>query len=204
MPRLCRHVHPSQLLPQHPLPCLLGTLLLLQALCLGLEPFGIVAAEGDAHAAVQLEDPAGHVIEEVAVVRDRHHGAREAVEVVLQPGHRLCIEVVGRLVQQQQVWLRNQRLAQRHPARLASGEVVDGAVGGRAAEGVHRAPDLSLQVLCLRLADLPLELLLLAEQLLRRLLSLLLQSSDLCRQLLVAVEYGNLLGNALEDVLVDS
>ena len=50
-------------------------------------------------AAVEFEDPAGHVVEEVTVVGNRHHGAVVVMQEALQPGHRLGIEVVGRLVQ---------------------------------------------------------------------------------------------------------
>ena len=41
-----------------------------------LEPAGVVALVRDALAAVELEDPAGHVVEEVAVVGDGDDGAR--------------------------------------------------------------------------------------------------------------------------------
>ena len=68
-----------------------------------LEPGRVVALERDAPAAVELEDPAGHVVEEVAVVRDRHHRALVVVEEALQPGDGLGVEMVGRLVQEQQV-----------------------------------------------------------------------------------------------------
>jgi hypothetical protein len=43
---------------------------LFQPLGLLLQPRGIVALVGDAAAAVELEDPAGDVVEEIAVVGD--------------------------------------------------------------------------------------------------------------------------------------
>src|SRR5205823_7048410 len=57
----------------------------LEALLLLLEPARVVSLPRDAVAAVELEDPAGGVIEEVAVVRHRHHGAGKALEELLQP-----------------------------------------------------------------------------------------------------------------------
>ena len=68
-----------------------------------LEPARVVALERDAAAAVELEDPAGDVVEEVPVVRDRDDGALVVGEEALEPEHRLGVEVVRRLVEQQQV-----------------------------------------------------------------------------------------------------
>ena len=55
--------------------------------------------------AVELEDPAGHVVQEVPVVRDRHHSARVLLQVLLKPLHALRVQVVGRLVEQEQIGL---------------------------------------------------------------------------------------------------
>ena len=55
-----------------------------------------------------------------------------------QPGDRLGVEVVGRLVQQQDVGLGQQQPAERHAAPLAAGEDGDGRVAGRTAQCVHR------------------------------------------------------------------
>ena len=82
---------------------LLGLLLLRQALLLLLEPRGVVALVGDAAAAVELEDPAGDVVEEVAIVGDRDDRALVLGQVALEPGDRLGVEVVRRLVEEQQV-----------------------------------------------------------------------------------------------------
>ena len=101
-----------------------GLLLLLdrQAGLLLLEPRGVVALERDAVAAVELEDPAGDVVEEVAVVGHGEDGAGVFVQEPLEPRDRLGVEVVGRLVEQQQVGRRQQDAAQCDPAALAAGE----------------------------------------------------------------------------------
>ena len=71
-----RHAHPLELAGQGPL-LRVGLLLLhRQPGELLLEPAGVVALERDAAAAVELEDPLGDVVEEVAVVGDRDDRAR--------------------------------------------------------------------------------------------------------------------------------
>ena len=82
----------------------------------------VVALERDAPAAVELEDPAGDVVEEVAVVGHRDDGARVVREVALEPGDRLGVEMVRRLVEEQQVGRREQQPAERDAAPLAAGE----------------------------------------------------------------------------------
>jgi hypothetical protein len=52
---------------------------------------------------LELEDPLGHVVEEVAVVGDGHHRAGVLLQRALEPRHRLRVEVVGGLVEQEQV-----------------------------------------------------------------------------------------------------
>ena len=71
-----RHPHPLQLAGQRPPARRLLLLLDRQPRLLLLEPRGVVALEGDAVAAVELEDPAGDVVEEVAVVGDRERRCR--------------------------------------------------------------------------------------------------------------------------------
>src|SRR6266545_1727600 len=81
----------------------LGLLLLRESCLLLLEPRRVVAPERDPLAAVELEDPAGDVIEEVPVVRDGDDGALVGLEEALEPGDRLGVEVVRRLIEQEQV-----------------------------------------------------------------------------------------------------
>ena len=62
------------------------------------------------------------VVEEVAVVGDGHHRAGILLEMPLEPGHALGVEVVGGLVEQEDVGLLKQDPAQRHAPALAAGE----------------------------------------------------------------------------------
>jgi len=98
-----RHAHPLELAlqgapPRRGLLPLDG-----EALLLLLEPGRVVALPRDAAAAVQLEDPLGDVVQEVAIVRDGHDRARVFLEMAFEPRDGLGIEMVGRLVEQQQV-----------------------------------------------------------------------------------------------------
>ena len=97
-------------------------------------------------AAVQLEDPLGDVVEEVAVVRDGDDRARVLLQVPLQPGDRLGVEVVGRLVEQQQVGLLQQHLAQGDAPPFAAGERRRPGVAGRQPHGVHGDLELAVEV----------------------------------------------------------
>ena len=89
---------------------------------------------------------------------DGDDGALVLLEVLLEPEHALGVEVVGGLVQQQQVGLLQQQLAQRHATALAAGEVGDGLVAGRAAQRVHRLLELRVEVPAVLGVDLGLEL----------------------------------------------
>ena len=97
-------------------------------------------------AAIEFENPAGDVVEEVAVVGDDQDGARIIVQMVFQPGHRFGVEMVGRLVEQQQLGLFEQQPAQRDAAALAAGELADVGLVGRAAQRVHRQIDLGVEI----------------------------------------------------------
>ena len=88
----------------------------------------------------------GDVVEEVAVVGHGHDGALVVLEVALQPRHRLGVQVVGGLVEQQQVGLGEQQPAQRHAAALAARELRDVGVGGRQAQRVHRRVEHRVEV----------------------------------------------------------
>ncbi len=137
---------PVELLVDPALAGLVGALLLRHPLGLLVEPAGVVALERVAAATVELEDPARDVVQEVAIVGDRDDRALVGLQVALQPGDRLGVEVVGRLVEQQQVGGREQQAGERDAALLAAGEVGDGPVAGRAAQRVHRVLDLGVEV----------------------------------------------------------
>ena len=133
-------------------------LLDLEALGLLLEPARVVALVGHALAAIELERPLGDVVEEVAVVGDEDHAARIVLEVALEPGDALGVEVVGRLVEQQDVGLGQQQLGQRHAALLAARQLRHVGVARRAAQRVERLLDLRVEVPQVLRVDLVLQL----------------------------------------------
>ena len=158
--------------------------LLEEALGLLLEPGRVVALPRDAAAAVELEDPRGDVVEEVAVVGDDEDRALVGDQVLLQPGDGLGVEVVGRLVEEEDVGGLEQELAEGDAALLAAGEGVDGGVVGGAAQGLHGDVDLAVEVPEVLGVDLVLE----GGHLLHQLVGVVL--GDLHRDLVVAGEEG--------------
>jgi hypothetical protein len=165
LPRARRHPHPLELAVERALAGALRLLLLGQPVALLLQPPRVVPLVRHAAPAVELEDPLGDVVEEVPVVRDRHHGARERLEVVLQPRHALGVEVVGGLVEQEHVGLLEQHLAQRDAAALAARELRHVGVAGRQAQRVHGDLDLVVEIPEVVLVDVLLHLRLLVHQL---------------------------------------
>ena len=117
-----------------------------EALLLLLEPARVVALERDALAAVELEDPAGDVVEEVAVVGDGDDGALVLLEVPLEPGDRLGVEVVRRLVEQQQVGRASSRRQSATRRRSPPESSSTSASAGGQAQRVHRAVERGVEV----------------------------------------------------------
>ena len=65
----------------------------------------------------------GHIVQELAVVRNQKHRAPERLQIVLKPFDGLDVQVVGGLVQEQHVRLREQDFGQfdAHVPALAEG-----------------------------------------------------------------------------------
>ena len=151
------HAHPLQLALEG-LAAFAGLLLLhLHAFGLLLEPRGIVALPGDTLAAVEFENPAGHMVEEVTVVRDGDNRTGILVQVLFEPVDRLGVEVVGRLVEQQDVGLLQQQAAEGHPAAFTPREVFHKLVFGRTAQSIHRLLQLVVDIPGIRGVDMVLQ-----------------------------------------------
>ena len=176
----------------------LGLLFERQPLLLLIEPRRVVALPRDAGAAIELEDPPGHVVEEVAIVRHRDDRALVFLEEALEPRHRLGVEVVGRLVEQQQIGRLEQQAAQRDAAAFAARQRRDVGVGRRAAQRVHRQLELRVDVPGVDRVDPVLEAALLLEHLVHLLGRQVL--AELHVQLVVAIEQRLGGGDAFLDV----
>src|SRR5690606_23267521 len=76
----------------------------------------------DQVAAIQLQNTCGQILQKRTVVGDEQHGAIEAGQRLFEPGDGTDVQVVGRLVQQQQVGLRDQCLGQQNTPPPAPGQ----------------------------------------------------------------------------------
>ncbi len=150
-----------------------------------LAPLGPRAGEEARAAGLELEHRRADGLQEPAVVRDEDDGGVEREQRLLQPLQGLDVEVVGRLVEEQQVGLGGQGAGQRGAGQLPAGERLQLAVevgvgeaqavdeargalaprvaaqrlvaGGHVGVGVHRALVAGAHAL-LELAQLDLEL----------------------------------------------
>ena len=89
---------------------------------------GVVAGPRRQPAAIELDDPRRQPLEERAIVRHEDDGAAILGEEGFEPGDRLDVEVIGGLVEQQQIGLADQRARQQHAALPSAGERVDDRV----------------------------------------------------------------------------
>lgn len=94
---------------------------------------------------VELQNPLGRVVQEVAIVGNGHHGPRKTLQELLQPIHTFSVQVVGGFVQQQHVRARQQQATQGHTAFFTPGQVFDHRIPGRQAQGIRRNFELVLR-----------------------------------------------------------
>ena len=140
------------------LSALAGLLLFLRhTLRFLIQPRRIVTLPGDTLATVKLQNPSGHMIQEVTVVRNTDHRTRILLQMLLQPVDRLCIQVVGRLIQQQYIRLLKQQTAQSHAAALTTGQRIHHLIFGRTTQGIHSTLQAAVQVPCIRSINLILQ-----------------------------------------------
>jgi hypothetical protein len=90
----------------------------------GLEGAVVAAVAGEL-GLVEVQRDARDGVEELAVVADHQQRALVALQPGLEPDQRVEVEVVGRLVEQQQVARAHQRARQLQPHAPAAGEAVD-------------------------------------------------------------------------------
>ena len=93
-------------------------------------PIGrIVSKQVGLPAPVELDDAGGEPPEEHPVVRDEDERAAVAEQELLEPADRLDVEVVGRLVEQEDVGLGDEGLSQQDAPLHARGQALEGGVG---------------------------------------------------------------------------
>ena len=76
--------------------------------------FVVGAGVGGDLAVVEISHVRAHAVQKMAVMRNDDHGAVARVECIFQPADGVDIEVIGRLVQQQNVGIGKQRLRQQY------------------------------------------------------------------------------------------
>ena len=106
--------------------------------------------------ALELEHRGPDRLEEPAVVRDEHDGRVEALEALLEPLERRDVEVVRRLVEEQEVGVAREGPGERGPRELAAGEgaEVPVEVGVGEAEAGEPARDLVAPRVAARVLEL--------------------------------------------------
>ncbi len=114
-------------------------------LLLGGKKIGVVALVGFKIPVVQLEHSGGHTIEEIAIVSDQHVGPWVVGKKHFEPCDGIRVEVIGGLVENEQIRLREQNRAEGDPALLASREHSGRLFPGRQAQGLHGLLDLCVQ-----------------------------------------------------------
>jgi hypothetical protein len=114
----------------------------MRLISLGAEPamtiglvVGIVALEPD-HLRIALErqDMCGDAIEEPAIMADDHRAAGEHQQRLFQRAQGLDVQIIGRLVQEQQIAAALEHLGQMHPVALTAREIADALLLIRALE----------------------------------------------------------------------
>ena len=131
--RLRTGAYPLELFRERALACRALLLLECETCLLLFEPAGVVALKWEAATTVDLENPASHVVEEVAIMGDGDDAALIVVQEAFEPGDRLGVEMVGRLVEQEQVGRGQKQTTKCDATLLATGEVRNGSIARRQA-----------------------------------------------------------------------
>ncbi len=119
---------PGELLAREVLAAGLGGVGLARALGLGQHERRVAALVDVDGAVVDLPRVLADLVEEPPVVGDHDQRRGAPLEVVGQPGHGLDVEVVGRLVEHDQLVVAEEQRGQRAAAALATGQPGDGPV----------------------------------------------------------------------------
>src|SRR3972149_934688 len=103
MTSLWRHPYPLQLALEGLLPLALGLFLLLERVLLLFQPGGVIPFPGNPLSPVEFQNPSCYIIKKITVMGYCNDSTRIVLRMMLKPRHTLGIEVVSRLVKQQDV-----------------------------------------------------------------------------------------------------
>ena len=132
-------------------------------------------------------------------MRDGEHRTRVVLEELLEPQHALRVEMVGRLVEKQQVRCLKEQAAQRHAAALAAGEHVHRRIRVGALQRIHGLRELALEVPAIGRVDLVLQV----AHLLHERIEIGVRLGHLLANLVEALHLGDDVRKRLLDVLDD-
>ena len=108
----------------------IGTRYLCPAVVDTLLPFlqivAVVATIGVHGLVVELQDHRAHTVQEETVVGHHQQGFVATVQIALQPLNHLEVQVVGRLIEYQQVGIGNEHVCQRHTLLLSAAQLPHG------------------------------------------------------------------------------
>ncbi len=158
------HSNPVEFSFERALTCFVRLLFGGEACLLLLQPRGVVALPRNTVTTIQFQDPRRGVVQEVAIVGDRDHGAGVVLEEALKPRDRFCVEVVRRFIEQEQVGLGEQEPTERHSTALATRQRAHVRVGRGKTQRVHGDLECAFKVPGPRGVDLGLQIGLLGEQ----------------------------------------
>ncbi len=115
-----------------------GALFVFQRRLLAGQVLVVIAGPAGQFAAVQLDNAGRQGADEGPVVGNEHQGGGIAFEEGFQPADRVQVQVVGGLVQQQDVRLLDQRPGQQHAAFHAAGQAGEVLLAVQVELGEHR------------------------------------------------------------------
>ena len=151
--RLCAAPQPLELIPEEILPLCLARLLALDARGLLLEKVGVITRIRVGVPLVELENLRRRAVEEVAVMRDHEQCALAARKIRLEPCNRLAVEMIRRLIQEQQVAGLHERRRKRKALLLAARKRANWRGKVRDAELRQHRLRLALELPALRRVD---------------------------------------------------
>src|SRR4030042_4430822 len=106
-----RHPDPLELPLQCFLTLALCLLLLPEATLFLFKPRRVVASPRNALSPVKFKNPSGHIVKKVSVMGYGDDGSKVTLQMLLKPGHGLGVEMVGRLIQKQNIGFLKQEAA---------------------------------------------------------------------------------------------
>ena len=92
----------------------------------------MVARIGSEQAPIEFNNARANAVEEGSIVGDEKHGQAQVDQECLEPLNGIKVQVIGGLIEQQQIWPSHQPTGQGHPLLLTPRQHVHHRVGFKA------------------------------------------------------------------------